>query len=68
MVPLVNGVAALLVPNEQMPAAAWRIAHMIEIGWSDFAFGLLVGYLLSRGVQAAAASGVRAAGSPGLET
>jgi hypothetical protein len=48
-VPLVHGVAGLLVPSEHMGPMAWRIAHMLEIGWSNFVFGLLIGWLFSRG-------------------
>lgn len=51
MVPVVHGVAGLLVPNEHMAAAAWRYAHMVEIGWSNFVLGLLIGFLFSRGVS-----------------
>ena len=54
LVPVVHGVADLLVPNVHMAATAWRLAHMIEVGWSNFAFGLLIGFLFSRGSQAAA--------------
>lgn len=46
-VPLVHGLAGLLLPNQQMPAWGMRSAHMIEIGWSNFVFGLLVAYLFS---------------------
>ncbi len=48
LVPMVHGVAGLLVPSEHMEAAAWRFAHMIEIGWSNFLFGLLIGCLFAR--------------------
>ena len=52
LVPTVHGVAGLLVPTEHMAAAAWRYAHMIEIGWSNFLFGLMIGFLFSRGIKA----------------
>ena len=52
LIPMVHGVAGLLVPDEHMSATAWRFAHMIEIGWSNFIFGLLIGYLFSRGITA----------------
>jgi hypothetical protein len=44
MIPLVHGVALLVVPNPFMPDYV-RYAHMIEIGWSNFVLGLLIGYL-----------------------
>jgi hypothetical protein len=44
MIPLVHGLAALIPPNPFMPAYV-RHAHMIEIGWSNFALGLLIGFL-----------------------
>jgi hypothetical protein len=44
MIPLVHGVAALIPPNPFMPAYV-RHAHMIEIGWSNFVLGLLIGFL-----------------------
>lgn len=44
MIPLVHGVSALILPNPFMPAYV-RYAHMIEIGWSNLALGLLIGFL-----------------------
>ncbi len=44
MIPLVHGVAALIPPNPFMPDHV-RYAHMIEIGWSNFVLGLLIGFL-----------------------
>jgi hypothetical protein len=44
MIPLVHGVAVLIPPNPFMPAYV-RHAHMIEIGWSNFVLGLLIGFL-----------------------
>jgi len=44
MIPLVHGVALLVVPNPFMPDYV-RYAHMIEIGWSNFVLGLLIGFL-----------------------
>jgi hypothetical protein len=44
MIPLVHGVAALIPPNPFMPDFV-RHAHMIEIGWSNFVLGLLIGFL-----------------------
>jgi len=44
MIPLVHGVATLILPNPFMPDYV-RHAHMIEIGWSNFVLGLLIGYL-----------------------
>ena len=64
LVPMVHGVAGLLVPTEHMAAAAWRYAHMIEIGWSNFLFGLMIGYLFSRGIEAPSDRRVAAADMP----
>jgi hypothetical protein len=44
MIPLVHGVASLIVPNPFMPDHV-RYAHMLEIGWSNFVLGLLIGFL-----------------------
>jgi len=44
MIPLVHGVAGLIPPNPFMPDFV-RHAHMLEIGWSNFALGLLIGFL-----------------------
>ncbi len=44
MIPLVHGVAVLIPPNPFMPDYV-RYAHMIEIGWSNFVLGLLIGFL-----------------------
>ena len=44
MIPLVHGVAVLIPPNPFMPDYV-RHAHMIEIGWSNFVLGLLIGFL-----------------------
>jgi hypothetical protein len=44
MIPLVHGVALLVVPNPFMPDYV-RYAHMLEIGWSNFVLGLLIGFL-----------------------
>jgi hypothetical protein len=44
MIPLVHGLAALIPPNAFMPDHV-RFAHMIEIGWSNFVLGLLIGFL-----------------------
>lgn len=44
MIPLVHGVAGLVPPNPFMPGYV-RHAHMIEIGWSNFVLGLLIGFL-----------------------
>jgi len=44
MIPLVHGVAVLIPPNPFMPDFV-RHAHMIEIGWSNFVLGLLIGFL-----------------------
>ena len=44
MIPLVHGVAGLIPPNPFMPDYV-RHAHLLEIGWSNFVLGLLIGYL-----------------------
>lgn len=44
MIPLVHGVANLIPPNPYMPDYV-RHAHLIEIGWSNFVLGLLIGFL-----------------------
>ena len=44
MIPLVHGVASLLTPNAFMPDHV-RHAHMLEIGWSNFVLGLVIGFL-----------------------
>jgi hypothetical protein len=44
MIPLVHGVASLIAPNPFMPDHV-RYAHMLEIGWSNFVLGLLIGFL-----------------------
>lgn len=42
--PILAGAAGLLIPNPFMPD--WvRPFHIVEIGWSNFVYGLLVGYL-----------------------
>ena len=52
--PILAGAASLLIPNPVMPD--WvRPFHAVEIAWSNFVFGLLVGYLFwnpRAGVQA----------------
>jgi hypothetical protein len=44
MIPLVHAIAALIPPNPFMPDYV-RHAHMVEIGWSNFVLGLLIGFL-----------------------
>ncbi len=42
--PILAGAAGLLIPNPFMPD--WvRPFHIVEIAWSNFVYGLLVGYL-----------------------
>jgi hypothetical protein len=55
MIPLVHGVAVLIPPNPLMPAYV-RHAHMIEIGWSNFVLGLLIGFLFWNPPRSAAAA------------
>lgn len=42
---IIGGIAPLLLPNQLMPPHI-RLAHGFEIGISNFAFGVLVGWLL----------------------
>jgi hypothetical protein len=44
MIPLVHAIAGLIPPNPFMPDHV-RFAHMIEIGWSNFVLGLVIGFL-----------------------
>ena len=44
MIPLLHGVAGLIPPSPYMPGYV-RHAHMLEIGWSNFVLGLLIGFL-----------------------
>lgn len=59
MIPLVHGVAVLIPPNPFMPDFV-RHAHMLEIGWSNFVLGLLIGFLfwnpLARGERRSSGS------------
>lgn len=43
---IIGGVAPLLVPNAYLPDAV-RHAHLVEVGVSNFLFGLLVAFLLA---------------------
>ena len=63
MIPLVHGVAPLIPPNPFMPDYV-RHAHMIEIGWSNFVLGLLIGYLFWNPPRRAEASAQLAEGEP----
>jgi hypothetical protein len=40
---VLGGVAPLLAPNDEMTTAA-RLGHMLEISWSNLAYGLVLGY------------------------
>ena len=62
MIPLVHGVAPLIPPNPFMPDYV-RYAHMIEIGWSNFVLGLLIGFLFWNPPAHAQASARLAQGS-----
>jgi hypothetical protein len=42
-----GGIAPLIQPNELMPLYI-RIGHSFEVGISNFAFGLVLGLLLSQ--------------------
>lgn len=41
---LIRGVASMIVQNPFMPASI-RMAHMFEVGWSNFVYGLVVAYI-----------------------
>ena len=45
--PILAGVAPLLLPNPYLPGHV-RLAHGFEIGISNFVYGLLLGYVLTR--------------------
>jgi uncharacterized membrane protein (DUF485 family) len=45
--PILAGVAPLLLPNPLLPDYV-RLAHGFEIGISNFVYGILLGYLLTR--------------------
>jgi uncharacterized membrane protein (DUF485 family) len=45
--PILAGVAPLLLPNPYLPGYV-RLAHGFEIGISNFVYGILLGYLLTR--------------------
>jgi len=47
MFPVLAGVAALIVPSGFMPPDV-RFWHALEVGWSNAAFGFLVGWLFWR--------------------
>lgn len=59
MLPLLHGVAGLIPPSPFMPDYV-RHAHMLEIGWSNFVFGLLVGFLFWNPLAASERVGERA--------
>jgi hypothetical protein len=44
---LIGGVAPLIIPSDYLPAAI-RHVHLVEVGISNFFFGLAVGWLLTR--------------------
>ena len=48
MFPVLAGVAGLLAPNGIMPDHV-RYWHMLEIGWSNLVFGMLVGWVFWNG-------------------
>ena len=48
MFPVLAGVAGLLAPNPFMPGEI-RAWHILEIGWSNLVFGMIVGYLFWNG-------------------
>jgi hypothetical protein len=58
--PILAGVAPLLLPNPYLPDYV-RLDHGFEIGMSNFVYGVLLGYLLTR--KAAPANGEQQAGS-----
>lgn len=46
--PVIAGVAGLLSPNGIMPDHV-RYWHMLEIGWSNLVFGMIVGWVFWNG-------------------
>jgi hypothetical protein len=44
---LIGGVAPLILPNDYLPPAI-RQVHLVEVGISNFVFGVAVGWLLTR--------------------
>jgi len=44
---IIGGVAPLLSPNELMPTYV-RYGHMVEVGTSNFIFGIIMGFLLGQ--------------------
>jgi hypothetical protein len=44
---LIGGVAPLILPNDYLPLAI-RQVHLVEVGISNFVFGVAVGWLLTR--------------------
>jgi hypothetical protein len=49
--PVIAGVAGLLSPNGIMPDHV-RYWHMLEIGWSNLVYGMIVGYVFWTGGNA----------------
>jgi cytochrome bd-type quinol oxidase subunit 2 len=50
MFPILAGIAALVIPTGIMPSHV-RAWHALEIGWSNFVFGFLVGWLFWRRIS-----------------
>ena len=55
--PVYAGVAALLTPNGIMPDHV-RYWHMLEIGWSNFVFGGIIGFLFWQRIESTEAPSV----------
>ena len=62
--PLLAGVAALMIPSGFMPDHV-RFWHCLEIGASNFLYGLLVGYLFWNPAQSVAARVAEVGDDPG---
>jgi hypothetical protein len=60
---LLGGVATLMVPNPFIPDAT-RWAHFVEVGTSNFLFGWLLGWLLTKSVAASSAPDASLAPAP----
>jgi hypothetical protein len=61
--PVLAGLEPLLYPNDIMPGNI-RLPHAIEIGWSNAAYGALLGLMLTRRAMAKATPAVKPVASP----
>ncbi len=61
--PVLAGLEPMIYPNDIMPAHI-RLPHTIEIGWSNAAYGALLGFMLTRRFAAKAEPAVKPVASP----